>query len=78
MKTESIYKCSAGETFDSVALMLYGAEEKSCELLCANPALCTKMVFTGGEVLTIPTITEDDAELDNEDYMPPTAPWKEE
>lgn len=70
------YKCSAGETFDSVALDVYGDEKYACELLNANPALCTKPMFTGGEVLDLPVveIPADDAD---EAYAPATAPWKE-
>ena len=45
------YRCSAGETFDSVALAVYGDEKYACEILNANPALCTIPVFRGGEIL---------------------------
>lgn len=71
-----VYKCRAGETFDSVALAVYGDEKYSCELLCANPALCTISLFTGGEVLSLPVVEVPDEESE-EDYMPATAPWKE-
>lgn len=71
----SQYKCVAGETFDSVALEVYGDEKYSCELLCANPTLCMIQVFTGGELLDLPVVgipSEEDGP-----YMPTDAPWKE-
>lgn len=71
------YRCSAGETFDSVSLSVYGDEKYACELLCANPALCTKMIFAGGEILDIPVVEITEQESDGETYMPPVAPWKE-
>ena len=70
------YRCSAGETFDSVALRVYGDEKYACELLCANPALCTLPVFLGGEVLELPVV-EIPENGEGEEYMPATAPWKE-
>lgn len=71
----SEYLCSAGETFDSVALTVYGHEKYACELLNANPALCRKPVFTGGELLALPAV--DVPEDESGKYMPATAPWKE-
>lgn len=70
------YVCSAGETFDSVALALYGDEMYASDLLCANPDLCRIPVFTGGEILLLPVveIPEDESTMP---YMPATAPWKE-
>ena len=69
------YKCSAGETFDSVALEVYGAEKYACDLLCANPSLCRKTVFTGGEILELPVV--EIQETGKAGYMPANAPWKE-
>lgn len=70
------YRCSAGETFDSVALTVYGNEKYACELLNANPALCTIPIFTGGEILLLPVveIPEDEGDVEQ---MPDRAPWKE-
>lgn len=69
------YKCSAGETFDSVALAVYGNEKYACEILNANPALCRVPVFTGGEILALPVVgVPTDAE--SEDRMPDKAPWR--
>ena len=71
-----VYLCSAGETFDSVALALYGEEAYSAELLNANPALCTKPVFTGGEVLKLPVVEIPEDESGGV-YASAAAPWKE-
>lgn len=70
------YRCSAGETFDSVALTVYGNENYACELLNANPALCTIPIFSGGEILLLPVveIPEDEGDVEQ---MPDRAPWKE-
>ncbi len=70
------YHCSGGETYDSVALRVYGNEKYACELLNANPALCRIPVFTGGEILELPEVVipaEDDAGV----YVSEKAPWKE-
>ena len=67
--TEYVYQCRAGETFDLAALRIYGDEKSTPYLLAANPSLCGKMVFSGGEELNLPAIpTENAAEA---------APWKE-
>ena len=70
------YTCSAGETFDSVALEVYEDEKYSCELLNANPSLCRIPIFAGGEVLELPVVEVSEEDEDDE-YMPATAPWKE-
>ena len=70
------YQCVAGETWDSVALEVYGDEKYSCELLCANPALCLTAVFIGGELLDLPEVDIVEADAD-EEFMPADAPWKE-
>ena len=66
------YQCVAGETFDSVALAVYGDERHSCDLLCANPGLSLIPVFTGGELLDLPVIDAPEAD----GRMTATAPWK--
>ena len=69
------YKCSAGETFNSVALAVYGNEKYACELLNANPSLCRITVFAGGELLLLPVV---EVPSDDENpEMPEKAPWKE-
>ena len=69
------YVCSAGDTFDSVALWVYGDEKYACELLCANPEFCRIMVFKGEEILKLPVVEIPSQE---DEYMPVSAPWKEE
>lgn len=72
------YRCSKGETFDSIALVVYGDEKHACELLHANPMLCTVPVFSGGEALALPVVEVLEDEEEGEDgYMPAVAPWKE-
>lgn len=69
------YQCVAGETFDIVALVVYGDEKYAADIMNANPELITIPMFTGGELLELPEITifkNNDGE-----YMPPDAPWKE-
>ena len=73
--SEQSYICSAGETFDIVALEVYGDEKYSCEILNANPALSSIPVFSGGEVLALPVVEM--PEPNEFEYMPETAPWKE-
>lgn len=70
------YKCSAGETFDSVALEVYGDERYACELMNANPARCRKPRFTGGEVLALPVVEVPPGDGVGA-YAPAAAPWKE-
>ncbi len=72
------YVCAAGETFDGVALTVYGDEQYAAELLCANPEHCHTVVFSGGERLYLPVVEILDDET-AEDYSgaPTPAPWKE-
>lgn len=73
MASRRIYHCSCGETFDSVALEVYGDEKYASELLGANVKYCEKMVFTGGEELVIPKASSD-ADTGRQKGC---APWKE-
>lgn len=73
-----VYICSAGETFDSVALTMYGNENYAAELLCANPEESDKAVFQGGEALRLPEIEVTFTEGDDAAELPAKAPWKEE
>lgn len=68
------YLCAAGETFDIVALTIWGDEKYASELLCANPDKCLTTTFSGGELLEIPEVDVPDTD---DGYMPSTAPWKE-
>ena len=69
------YVCSANESFDDIALQIYGDENYAADLMNANPQYCGMPVFNGGEVLRLPSI---DIPLDDDDE-PQTAivaPWK--
>ncbi len=70
------YHASAGETFDSIALAVYGNEKYAADILCANPALCHVPVFTGGELVLLPVVAAQEDESTPE-MMPDVAPWKE-
>lgn len=72
-----LYQCVAGETFDSVALEIYGNEKYACELLTANPELCLVTMFSGGEFLSIPVVEIISDEDEEEETVLVTAPWKE-
>lgn len=73
-----LYQCTAGETFDSVALEVYGDEIYACELMSANPEYSTIPVFCGGELLDLPTLEiPDDNDEESEEYVSVTPPWKE-
>lgn len=69
-----VYTASAGETFDLIALGLWGNEKYACDLICANPQYAGKMIFAGGEELRLPVI-----ELGAEESPYATqAPWRDE
>lgn len=71
------YSARAGDTFDGIALTLYGHERYTSELLRANPSLCRVMTFAGGEKLTVPVIYVPDINEDDENNAPIRAPWKD-
>ena len=75
--TGYVYLCSAGETFDSVALTMYEDEKYAAELLCANPEESHKAVFEGGEVLRLPEIEIPIINNDEVSVTAGKAPWKE-
>lgn len=70
-----IYTASAGETFDSVALTIYGDEKYAAELLCANVSLSEKLIFTGGEIILLPVVALDSDPSTGQAIG--AAPWKE-
>lgn len=73
------YHCAANDSFDSVALEIYGDESYAPDLMNANPAYCGMTVFNGGEILQLPVleVPEDDNEDEDEAAMATTiAPWK--
>lgn len=66
-----IYTAARGETFDSVALAMYGDESLVPNILQNNPALCGKMVFDGGDEIIVPVISISETKTDSA-----TAPWR--
>lgn len=68
------YHCSAGESFDSVALGIYGDERYAADLMTANPAIAGKLWFDGGETLDIPLVAAGRNEQTGK--MIAAAPWK--
>lgn len=69
------YHCSANESFDSIALDIYGDELYTPDLMNANPEYCGMTVFNGGEVLKLPTL--DIPKRSGEAILANTiAPWK--
>lgn len=62
------YTASEKETFDQIALNIYGNERYAYLLLQANPTQCHKIFMEGGEVLDAPERTQEDKSL-----LPP---WK--
>lgn len=71
-----IYRCSAGESYDSIALALYGDEKYAPELMQANPEQCGICTFMGGEELRLPALEVEETGGENA-YRPAKAPWKE-
>ena len=77
------YIASARESFDSIALEVYGDEEYAKDLLMANPQYGGLMRFKGGEIIALPVVedaldpdTLDEDDLDEEDMPAAVAPWK--
>lgn len=71
-----LYRCSAGETFDKVALNIYDHEKYAADLMNANPGYAYLTVFAGDEIFSLPVVETTENEAGNE-YAPSTAPWKE-
>lgn len=71
------YICSAGETFDSIARLVWGDERFAAELLCANPEYADQTVFLGTEILYLPSIDIPEETTDRASTDPIKAPWKE-
>lgn len=63
-----IYTCMAGDTWDLIALRIYGRERYAALLLGANPDMCVKRVMEGGEQVLAPEIDESAAATG--------APWR--
>lgn len=66
------YLCVAGESYDSIALMVFKDEKYASDIMAVNPQLCTIPQFNGGEIINLPVISEDKM-----DFIRNNAPWKE-
>lgn len=55
-----IYTASAKETFDQIALNVYGDEKYAYLLLEQNPSQCHKIMMDGGETLLAPDMPRDE------------------
>lgn len=69
------YHASAGESFDSVALAVYGDEKYASELIQANAGIANKLIFTGGETIKLPSLYVPTGKNRGEQIG--KAPWKE-
>lgn len=70
------WRTSAGETFDQIALDVYGSEKYAPQLMMANPEYVHMDMFTGREILRLPVVTvEDQQSLTS--YATSNAPWRE-
>lgn len=74
------YRCAANDSFDGVALEIYGDEKYAGDLMDANPDYCGMIVFDGGESLKLPVLDVPEDRIndgDEESAMATTiAPWK--
>lgn len=70
-----VYRCSAGETFDCIALAIYDDEKYAADLMNANPDYVHKAVFSGDEEIALPVVEKPDGEESGN--APSVAPWKE-
>lgn len=68
-----MYHCAAGESWDSIALAVYGDEKYAAELISANPEHSGRLIFMGGEKLLIPAINLSAVS----EYAPSNAPWRD-
>ena len=68
------YKAAAGETFDMIALEVWGDASKAAELLEMNPELDGKQRFDGGEMVRLPVIEMDEDGRPVEEMA--EAPWR--
>lgn len=63
-----IYRTKKGDTWDSIAFLLWGNEYLMLELIKSNPHHRETLVFSEGKQLLIPDISIDDSE-DAPDWM---------
>lgn len=72
-----VYICSGGETFDSVALAMWGHEKYAAELISMNPEYGNRMMFLGDEILYLPWIDVQEDETGQMATEPEKAPWRD-
>jgi len=65
----------AGDTFDKIALEVYGDEKYAAQLMMANGEHLDKYPFGGGEVIALPVVYA--PEETEEGELGYEAPWKE-
>lgn len=66
---KTTYKTILGDTWDSIALKVYGAEKLFPLLMEANPNEIGTLVFSADIVLNIPPVnTELESEIKREDW----------
>ncbi len=64
----SEYKTVQGDTFDIIALKIWGDEKKACHLLGANPGIKNLFFLNAGVSIIIPEIETTS--------MDPVPPWQ--
>lgn len=67
------YVCKEGERWDNVAYKAYGTIEKTADVIAANPNVLITERLTGGTVLNIDIIEDNNPSI-NIDNLPP---WKQ-
>ncbi|MBV4440205.1 tail protein X [Clostridium tyrobutyricum] len=70
MAVDNIYEAVEGDTFDSIALQIYGDEFKASEIIKSNPDYIKNIIFSSGIKLKLPVI-----ETPESSTLPP---WKRE
>ncbi|NLU09446.1 MAG: phage tail protein [Tepidanaerobacter acetatoxydans] len=68
VEEQDIYTTTQGDTWDIIALKVYGDEKYMSQLLKANPRYTDIIVFSAGVEIVCPDIEEDTME-----HLPP---WK--
>lgn len=73
-KSGQTYRCAAGESWDTIALAVYGDERYAAELIAANPRISGRTVMQGGEALSLPVVSARETAAG----YTQSAPWREE
>lgn len=71
MEIVRVYNCAQGDTWDGIALSVYGAEDYARMIMDNNPdiVLTGRARMLGGELLIVPELAEEDENA---------APWRSE